>query len=455
MRFLFSFLFSCALLFIGVDHACAQKNSKTEQDILMQLKTFPHVYDLVVQSKLKEAIEELNKSATDNEANPIFFNLLGVLQTQQKDYASAAISFERVVLIEPNNAGAWLDLAIASLESGSVVSASSYFDYIETNFPPPAPLKKMMQSYRKRIELMQRADRKWRFSTDAMLGYDSNANSGLQVAVIPVTFGADRVELKLDPKYQARSDQFAQMSANTQFHQNYATFGLDFGLAAKLRQYRIEHNFSSVELSSNLALQRPTDFGLASISMTADYNALAAKSLLNSMRVNGSLERNQWGCRYGGGVELELRRYINLKELNANTTWLQLGGACNVRILPKPTHVALILRAGHDRPTGSRAGGRTVKHDLIVQVGTSLSANWRLDLSANISNGQDDSGYSALLESNAARYLRRNIYRAQITYPLDTDTDLFLRVDDNKIRSNIPLFTQSGKTASFGLQKRF
>jgi hypothetical protein len=189
--------------------------------------------------------------------------------------------------------------------------------------------------------------------------------------------------------------------------------------------------------------------------MTADYNALAAKSLLNSMRVNGSLERNQWGCRYGGGVELELRRYINLKELNANTTWLQLGGACNVRILPKPTHVALILRAGHDRPTGSRAGGRTVKHDLIVQVGTSLSANWRLDLSANISNGQDDSGYSALLESNAARYLRRNIYRAQITYPLDTDTDLFLRVDDNKIRSNIPLFTQSGKTASFGLQKRF
>ncbi len=455
MRLLFSVFLVCSALFIAVDKACAQQELKTEQEILNQLRLFPVAHEFVVQSKFLDAIEELNKHLAINESNPVFFNLLGVLQMKHKDYTAAANSFERVVLIEPNNAGAWLDLAIASFESGNVISASSYFDYIETNFPPPASLRKILQTYRKRIELIQKADQQWRFSTEANWGYDSNANSGLQVAVIPVTFGADRVELKLDPKYQARSDHFRQIALGSQFHQNYSTYGFDFGVSSKFRYYQKEHNFSSAELSSNVAWQRPTYLGLASLSVAADYNVLASKSLLNSVRINGSFERNQSGCRYGGGMEGEFRRYINLKELNANTIWFQLGGACNFNIFPNGTHAALILRAGHDRPTGNRAGGRTIKHDLIFQLGTMLPGQWRFDFSLNMSNGHDESGYSALLESNASRYLRRNILRGQVTYPISSDLDVFLRLDDNKIRSNIPLFTQSGQTASFGLQRRF
>lgn len=455
MRFSISFLVVCLTLLLAMDKACAQKESQAGQDILDHLKSYPQAYELVQLSKLNEAVAELSRHALDNEGNAIFYNLLGLLQMRQGDPTAAAISFERVVLIEPNNAGAWLDLAIASLESGNIISASSYFDYIEANFQPPATLRKLIFSYRKRIELRQKADRKWRFTSEAIVGYDSNANSGLQVAVIPVTFGADRVELKLDPKYQARGDQFTQFLAGSQFHQNYTSFGMDLGMSVKLRNYRTEHNFSSTEFASNIGFRRPSNLGMMSLSASVDHNVLASKSLLNSMRINGSLERNYSGCRYGGGVELELRRYIRLKELNANTAWLQLGGACDLRVWSHPTHAAFILRTGHDSPTANRAGGRTIKQDLIFQLGTVFPEQWRLDLSLHMSNGQDDSGYSALLENNAPRYLRRNIVRAQLSYPVDADMDLVLRLDDNKIRSNIPLFTQSGKTASFGLQKRF
>lgn len=455
MRFLISFFLVCLTLLLAMDKACAQQESQSGQDMLDHLKSYPQAYELVQLSKLNEAISELSKHALNNEGNAIFYNLLGLLQMKQKDHTAAAISFERVVLIEPNNAGAWLDLAIASLESGNIISASSYFDYIEANFPPPPALQKIILSYRKRIELRQKIDRKWRFTSEAIAGYDSNANSGLQVAVIPVTFGTDRVELKLDPKYQARGDQFTQFLAGSQFHQNYPSFGLDIGMSVKLRNYRAEHNFSSTEFSSSMGFQRPSNFGMMSLSASVDHNVLASKSLLNNMRINGVLERNQSACRYGGGVELELRRYLNLKELNANTAWLQLGGACDLRVWSFPTHAAIILRAGRDSPTANRAGGRTNKQDLIIQLGMLLSAQWRLNFSLHTSNGQDDSGYSALLENNAPRYLRRNILRAQLSYPVDDDLDLFLRLDDNKIRSNIPLFIQSGKTASFGLQKRF
>ncbi|WP_395011341.1 tetratricopeptide repeat protein [Undibacterium sp.] len=455
MRFLFSFLVVSLTLLLTMDKACAQKELQSAQDILEHLKSYPQAYELVQQSKLNEAIGELSKYAPDNEGNAIFYYLLGLLQMKQRDHTAAAISLERVVLIEPNNAGAWLDLAIASLESGNIISASSYFDYIEANFPPPPVLQKIIFSYRKRIELRQKADRKWRFTSEAIAGYDSNANSGLQVAVIPVTFGKDRVELTLDPKYQARGDQFTQLLAGSQFHQNYTSFGLDIGMSVKLRNYRAEHNFSSTEFASNIGIQRPSNFGMMSLSASADHNVLASNSLLNNMRINLSLERNNFGCRYGGGMEFELRRYIQLTELNANTTWLQLGGACDLRVWSRPTRAAFILRTGRDSPTANRAGGQTVKQELILQFGTFFTAQWRLDLSLHMSNGQDDTGYSALLENNAPRYLRRNILRAQLSYPVDSDLDLFLRLDDNKIRSNIPLFIQSGKTASFGLQKRF
>jgi hypothetical protein len=102
-----------------------------------------------------------------------------------------------------------------------------------------------------------------------------------------------------------------------------------------------------------------------------------------------------------------------------------------------------------------RAGGQTRHAEIVAQVSAPLAWGISADLSISVANAQDREGYSALLELNAARRLTRQYTRLSLSYPLMPGMQLVGALDDSRIRSNLPLFEQSGRTVSLGIKKQF
>lgn len=454
MRFSLQIFLSC-LLFSLPHLASAQSNDPARDVLLSRLKAHPQAYTYYLEEKIAEAIQELQSSQEQFENDAQFFNLMGVLQLKHKNFVGAATSFERAVLIEPNNAGAWLDLAIASLESGNYESATSYFDFIELNFHPPETVKKLIASYKKRMHLASMPPKYWQNLLEFQVGRDTNANSGLQSAFIPVTLNGSTLELPLDPAFKARADNYAQLSIGTRYRRISESTAYDFSFSAKHRGYKQEHAFTSTDFSSGVGMQSSSSLGVIGINAYGDFNSLAGKGLMRNVRVNTSLERAWKTCRYGFGAEVEWRRYVSLAGLNANVSWMQVAGACEHTVNGKSFQLAIIGRLGLDQPIATRAGGTTRRKELVVQLGSRLFPRLQADASVNFSNAYDSEGYSALLDNNANRNLYRRNYRLQFTTPLDTDLDLTFRLDRNTIQSNLLLFQQSGNNFNLGLQRRF
>ena len=170
------------------------------------LQDFPAVALALQRNQPATALALLQEAASEHENDPSFFNLLGVVALKVPDYATAASAFERVVIIQPDNGGAWIDLAIASAELGNRVSALGYFDHIEARFDPPEALRAVMTRYRSWLSAAAPASTGWQVQVQSGIGSNSNANSGLQNSIIPLDFDNQQVDFVLDPSYRARRD---------------------------------------------------------------------------------------------------------------------------------------------------------------------------------------------------------------------------------------------------------
>lgn len=418
------------------------------------LDAYPDVRTHIEQGRLPQALTALQAQQTRHSDDPAYFNLLGILSLKIADYTTAVTAFERVVLMQPDNAGAWLDLAIATAETGNTAGANAYFDYIESQFNPPPVLRVVISRYRARMAA--KADvSPWQAHVDAMFGIDTNANSGLQASAIPLTFGAERIDLLLDPSFQARSDRFLQAGAGLRYRQRLGGSIAELALGVRTREYLEEKNFSTISTNLSAGLHRATLVGDVSTWLHLERLWLGGSSLMNNLRAVAQLERPYEGCRLGLSAELEWRRYTSLKALNANLMWGQAGVACDWKLAQVPIQSILIGRIGFDDPIGTRAGGNTRHNELIAQIGMPLAWGARADISMTFAQARDNEGYSPLLEQNAARHLDRHTLRFTLIAPVTSDLDLQILAEDNRLKSNLALFRQSGKSLSVGFRYRF
>jgi tetratricopeptide (TPR) repeat protein len=420
-----------------------------------ELARYPDVQLLLQKNDAVGASRALETYFPAHENDPEYFNLAGLIALRANDYAAAAIAFERVVLMQPDNAGAWLDLAVSSLEAGHIASASAYFDHVEASFAPPPGLRAVIAEYRERMKGVAPPVSGWHFSVEALGGHDTNANSGLKNSSIPLTVGGDIVDLPLDPSYQAHGDNFVQANASASYRQLVGNNLLEAALSVRQRTYAAEHNFSTTDLTASAGGTRSTGLGDISLWGHVSDLSLGGVRLMRSMRFYAQLEQSVKLCRLGLSAESDLRRYVTLTNLNANLLWLQTGLACEVRAGAMPIQTAVFIRGGVDVPTGVRAGGQTRHAEIVAQVSAPLAWGISADLSISVANAQDREGYSALLELNAARRLTRQYTRLSLSYPLMPGMQLVGALDDSRIRSNLPLFEQSGRTVSLGIKKQF
>ena len=418
------------------------------------LNSYPEVRDYLEKGQPDKALTVLRAKYIEHENDPDYFYLSGILALKANDYTGAASAFERVVLMQPDNAGAWLDLGIANAEAGNAATALGYFDYIESQFSPPDAVRRLITRYRVLIATQPKTS-PWQFYVQAMGGVDSNANSGLLNSTVPVTLGGERLDLLLDPAYQARSDNFAQLDAGARYKRQIGENQAELVMGLRQRAYQREHDFSTLDLSVSGGLRRPTSIGDIAFWLHLEHLRLGGNSLLNNVRAVAQIEHPFESCRFGLGTEAEWRRYISASTLDANVLWGQAGVACDWHIATLPVQSTFIGRIGLDTPTADRPGGSAKRGEWIAQFGVPLPKNARVELSFAYATARDNDGYSPLLENNAARRLDRRNIRLLLTMPVANLAEVILLVDDNRFTSNLTLFQQNGQSVSVGLRRRF
>lgn len=452
---------ACGLIYACLEapvlHAQQPVNHHAALDrsvVLEDYARYPQVFELMQRGDLQAAFDALHAEANSRENDPAYFNLVGALALKLRDYPRAAVAFERVVLMQPDNAGAWMDLAIASAEGGQEAEAGNYFDHIESSFAPSPGIRAVIAAYRVRMTQTVTAPHGWKLQTEVFAGGDSNANSGLQNRSIPLTVGADRIELPLDATYRAHLDQFYQTSASLNFKQPLEANLIEFSANAKYRNYRQEHDYSTLEVSLGAGMRHTTPVGDFGIVLNATHLSLGGKSLVRTSRATAQFEHDMNNCRVGVGGESERRRYISYETLDANIAWVQAGLSCGWKMAKLPLQTTLLKRTGVDMPVSQRPGGETRLSEWIAQVVAPLVWGIYGQFSYAAAKARDRDGYSPLLEQNAARLIDRHSLRVALTRSLPAlGGEAFIAVESNKVQSNLPLFQQAGRVVGVGFRK--
>jgi tetratricopeptide (TPR) repeat protein len=423
------------------------------------LTAYPEAQHFLELGQFDKALAVMLSDSANHDNDPQYLNLIGILSMKVRDYPAAVSALEQVVLMQPDNAGAWLDLGLASAKAGNICTGVGYFDFIEKQFAPPMQLRQLMAPYRQHCAANAQAAApsaaRWQFNAEAGTGYDSNANSGLQRSVIPLTFASGPIDFPIDPAFQAQGDHFVQAGASADYKYSMGIYTFELLGGALEHSYRRLHDFSTLDLNLGGGVHWPTSLGELGLWMSLEHIDLGGKGLMLDKRTSAQIERPLAGCHSAFGAELEWRRFVSLSQLDADLLWGQARLACDWTIRGIPLATTLTGRLGADVPVNNRPGGRIGHGELTAQAGALFGNGVRLDFSFSLAAEHDADGYSPNLENNAARWLLRRATRMQLCLPVNKSTDLTAVIEENRYHSNLPLFQQGGQSVGIGLRKRF
>ena len=139
---------------------------------------------LLNEANPRQAYMELVKLEAQMSGTVEFDYLLGVASLDSGKLEDAVVAFERVLALNPNHAGAQMDLARTFFAAGSFDLAESAFRELANSNPPPLA-QQTINRYLEAIESRKRQTTPgWRGWAELGLGYDSN------ITGVPTDFGA-------------------------------------------------------------------------------------------------------------------------------------------------------------------------------------------------------------------------------------------------------------------------
>jgi hypothetical protein len=402
------------------------------------------------------ALQALRAVEDQYSQDPGFNYLLGGVAMRAEAWGEALNALERLVLQQPGNAGAWLDMAIASYHLGDTHGARQLFDYVEQNFQPPQPVREVIAAYRMR---MAAAEAVSGFSGEviALAGHDSNVNGGISARSLPLTFGEQIIEFELDRTSWPRGDFFGQVEAGLRYNAPPAA-GPRLGalLQTQVRNYRQENDFDTRQVLVGAGLQGETGAGRLNGWLYQRESRLGGNSFLDTRLATLGLERPWRNCRASLGAEAETRRYPTLSILDANTAWLAAGVQCVEDAAGSRALQWLAqARIGDDRPLGDRAGGRQSRQELQLVMQRPLPYSLRLEGSLFLARQSDAEGYSHLIEGGRARRLLRAHARLALARPIAPALEVLVVAEWTQQQSNLALFEQRGQMLALGLRAAF
>lgn len=202
---------------------------------------------LLGESNPKQAYMELIKLESQLAGNLEYDYLLGVASLDSGKIDDAIIAFERVLAVNPNHAGAQMDLSRAYFSAGSYDLAEAGFRQLADS-NPPAVAQQTINRYLEAIQARKRQTTAgWAGYAELGLGYDSN------ITGVPSDFGAAAqqsfgiIGIEATGNSVKRKAGFATASGAMEYSKPLSRgWSVFAGGEGKLRRYESESKFNSV-----------------------------------------------------------------------------------------------------------------------------------------------------------------------------------------------------------------
>ncbi len=408
-------------------------------------------------------------SAYENEfaGDPNFDYQLGVAALESGQVVSAQQALERAVLVRPDFAGAWIDLALAHARLGETETALQIVEHIEGSFDVPLPLRLQLSNLRAEL-VGPRMRAEWMPNAlfGARSGYvqlsagrDSNANLGLATSVFPLTpVGAPPLLVEIPPSARAAADAYLQLRGDLQQT-------LQFGewqkgrvyLSGQYKEYGSLNEYSladaALSYAHEYALQKMPALAFEGI-LGARLVATGGNRLATISTAGVGLVAYDGACRWGARFANEIRDYGLGGYVDADVPTVSLSATCRQTL----SQTGVVASFARDEPRAVRAGGRTDRLELAVHYARQLSPRLMMVASGTVGHYRDAHGYSPLLENGAVRRVVRSSVKLSWLWefnPARPEWALQAELERWEDRSNLDIFDVHNNRAAIGLRYQY
>ncbi len=435
--------------------------SATYQDVLREAAALQRA------RRAKDAFALLSAYENEFAGDPYFDYQLGVAALDAGQVPVAQQALERAVLVRPDFAGAWVDLALSHARLGETETALQIVAHIEESFDVPLPLREQLHNLRAELSspLLRR---EWSPSAlfggrsgylQLSAGHDSNANLGLASSVFSLTpVGAPPLQVQIPASARAAGDSYAQLRGDLQQT-------LQFGELQKGRiylsgQYKEfdhlkEYNLAdgSFSYAHEYTLPKARDWALEGVVgariIGTGGNRLATISTLGAGMVVYDKQ-----CRWGARFSNEVRDYGLSGYIDADVPTVSVSGTCRQSL----SQTSVVLSYARDLPREVRAGGRTDRYELGVHYVRQLTPRVMMSASGALGYYRDAEGYSPLLENGAIRHVTRTSVRLSWFWEFDPahpEWTLNAELERLQDRSNLEIFQLNNTKAAIGIRYQY
>ena len=430
-----------------------------------------------------------------------FLAALGQLLNSQARYLEAADHLERALLLEPDLKDAQLSYAIALAGSGDISSAKAMIDNLLSDPDLPAALRPLISNQKALLThpngngnangnghgstLADPYAWQTRFTLASRIGHDSNLLGSPDLNNLALTLAGQTIVLPLDENYLARPAPYARTEAQLQVNRT-TPEGVRWDAMASLRSRyspAIDTAGSSqIDLSIERSdlMSRPSSLEATTSRTSGSYFNASASALDASSGTQffawglGAGWATAWrtqalsACQARAGLELQERNYLDNEVLSGRYIGLSLNWSCETN---SGAQLTLGLKAGADHPGNeNRPGG--VQHQASLKAAAylpqsllglgsplanasasrgSVRNGFLLDL--ELSQQQDSSGYSPIIDSGRSRNVSRSAARIEYQYFFSRSFQAVLGAEWVSQVSSIALFGLNSQGAYTGLRK--
>ena len=249
---------------------------------------------LMKQGKAAEAYALLEPFEFEQSGNIKFDYLLGIAALDSGKPDKATIAFERVLAIDPNFAGARVDMGRAYFALGDFTRARTEFETVLTQ-NPPAAAKVTIDNYLAAIEKQESAKKtKTTGYFEATVGHDTNVNFATSQSQIAVPALGNLIFTLNQTGVKAPDDYLGFGLGGEVSHQVNPTLGLYAGADVRSRSNSTQDRFDSISLDAR-----------AGIAMGEGANVFRLGVLGGKFELDGKNNRDT------DGVNAEWRHLIN------------------------------------------------------------------------------------------------------------------------------------------------
>lgn len=249
---------------------------------------------LMKQGKAAEAYALLEPFEFEQSGNIKFDYLLGIAALDSGKPDKATIAFERVLAVDPNFAGARVDMGRAYFALGDFTRARTEFETVLTQ-NPPAAARVTIDNYLAAIEKQESAKKtKTTGYFEATAGHDTNVNFATSQSQIAVPALGNLIFTLNQTGVKAPDDYLGFALGGEVNHQVNPTLGLYAGADVRSRSNSTQDRFDSTSLDAR-----------AGIAMGEGANVFRLGVLGGKFELDGKNNRDTTG------VSAEWRHQIN------------------------------------------------------------------------------------------------------------------------------------------------